>query len=75
MITSEKELTNAATALQRWFMSQDIPPADAGIIMIRLLAAQLVAKDRDITRLQTAVHLTSSLLALDIADRLRNVPR
>lgn len=74
MMTSEKEISDAAVALQQWFISQDINPSEAGIIMCRLMAALFVAKNRDLHTLQTAVNATASLLALDIVECL-NVPR
>jgi hypothetical protein len=61
----------AGNALINWFQSQDIMPADAGMIMSQVIARQFVNNTRDILRLEEAVKLQRILLVLDIADCLR----
>lgn len=61
---------DAANALIAWFQSQDIMPADAGMIMSKVIAGQLVNKSRDTNALQDAVGLYQTLLCLDVAECL-----
>lgn len=67
--------TAAGNALIAWFQSQDIMPADAGMIMSKVIAGQLVNKSRDIRALQEAATIYQTLLYLDIVDCLNAHPR
>lgn len=60
------EIKQAASALMNWFESQDICPADGGLIMSRLIALQLVGKTRDMAELQKAVDIYRLVVLLDI---------
>lgn len=62
--------TAAGNALIAWFQSQDIMPADAGMIMSRVIASQLVNKSRDPAKLQEAIIIYQTMLTIDIAECL-----
>lgn len=64
--------TAASNALIAWFMSQDIMPADAGMIMSKVIADQLVNKSRDLARLQEAILIYQTMLTLDITECLHD---
>lgn len=68
---TNSETIQASTALKAWFISQDIQPKDAGIIMISLLAELLTAKTKDVLELSDAVLDTNNLLVLEILGYLR----
>lgn len=68
---TDSEIDQATKALQAWFISQDIQPRDAGIMMISLIAALLTTKTKDILELSSAVKDTNNLLVIEIAERLR----
>jgi hypothetical protein len=57
VVMTERELDAAANALVNWFHSQGISPADGGMIMLKLMAAQLVLKTRDAKLLQDSINL------------------
>lgn len=77
-MTREEE-RQAKDALKQWFASQDIMPANAGCIMIALMAEQLVAKVKEekidiieaVVRLDRATKLANQLLIIEIGDALR----
>lgn len=70
-IMTNNEITQASSALMAWFISQDIKPKDAGIIMISLIAQLLTSKTKDILELTDAVKDTNNLLVFEIATCLR----
>lgn len=67
-----EDQTAAGNALINWFKSQDIMPADAGMIMSKVIAGQLVNKSRDARALQEAVTIYQTLLCLDIVECLND---
>lgn len=69
---AEHNHNDAANALIAWFQSQDIMPADAGMIMTKVIATQLVSKSRNFDNLAMAVNLYQTKLVLDIADCLND---
>lgn len=69
---AEHNHSAAANALINWFQSQDIMPADAELIMSKVIATQLVSKSRNLDNLHHAVILYRDLLAFDIADCLND---
>lgn len=66
--------TAIGNTLIAWFQSQDIMPADAGMIMSKVIAGQLVNKSRDMAKLQEAILIYQTMLTVDIVDCL-NVTR
>lgn len=68
---TESEINQAIAALKQWFMSQDIDPGDAGIMMIKLQAEMFTHKTKDLLKLQEAMKSTSTLLAIEIVGYLR----
>lgn len=68
---NDKERGDIIKALVRWFESQDIMPADAGICMTRLIAQQFVLRTRDLPSLINAIEIQNSLLTLEVAGYLR----
>lgn len=67
----DTERAQAMEALKQWFMSQDINPKDAAVIMVSLAADLLTQKSKDIPALQEAVKDHSILLAIEIARFLK----
>lgn len=68
---TEAETDSAISALKAWFISQDINPADAGIMMIKLQAELFTSKTRDLNKLQEAINSSRILLSIEIAGFLR----
>ena len=71
LIMKDKELAQAADALINWFQSQDITPADGGIIMAKVLASALVTKTENVAELSCATESFKLLLLIEIAAYLR----
>lgn len=69
---NQVDQTAAGNALINWFKSQDIMPADAGMIMSKVIAGQLVNKSRDMAKLQEAIVIYQTMLAVDIVDCLND---
>lgn len=69
MITKE-QTDECADALIRWFQTQECDPADGGIVMLRLIASQLVAKTQDAKELQQALINTNLVLTLEVVKAL-----
>ena len=67
-----KEAVAASNALIGWFKSQGIEPADASLIMLGVIAAQLVKNSKDANRLAAAVNNAATILTFEIANELRN---
>lgn len=67
----EHEHNKAADALIDWFKSQDIMPADAGVVMAIVIARCLVEKTRNLEKLQDGIRLHNQLLAVEVASSLR----
>lgn len=68
---TDNEIDQAIKALKSWFQSQDISPADAGLMMIKLMAELYTHKTRNILELGEAVRDTNMLLSIEIAGYLR----
>lgn len=62
----------ATDALMAWFESQEIEPADAGLVMFSVIAACLLDKTKDVSELAGAVNCAAQCIAAEIADQLRN---
>lgn len=58
---------SAAKALQRWFQSQELSPAEAGLTMARLQAIILVHKTTNVKSLTEALLLHNVLLTLEVS--------
>ncbi len=67
---TNQEVDQAMMALIEWFKSQEIMPGDAGIIMAKLVATQLVLKTRDVSQLTRAIDLHHDLLTCEVASYL-----
>jgi adenine/guanine phosphoribosyltransferase-like PRPP-binding protein len=65
-----EEIDKACAALERWFMSQGLIPKDAAPIMVRLMARELVRKDRDTTALVAGITHMANLLGAEVAEAL-----
>lgn len=63
-----KEREQARVALVEWFKSQDISPADGGLIMISTIADNLTEKTLDLNELAAPVKIFIELLMGDIED-------
>jgi hypothetical protein len=72
-ILSDKEQIEAKNALKNWFISQDINPAEAGIIISMLLAECFVEKTTNLIELMKGINLFSQLLAIDIVNELKRL--
>lgn len=69
---NQVDQTAAGNALINWFKSQDIMPADAGMIMSKVIAGQLVNKSRDMAKLQEAIVIYQAMLTVDIVECLND---
>lgn len=70
---TDKEMADARKALKQWFVSQDIAPPDAGLIMMDLCAELFVQKTRNIDELQDAIKLYATGLTISVVDELKKV--
>lgn len=67
---THKEHLEIARALKAWFISQDVDPKTAGIVMVMLTADCLIEVTKKPIELQEAINLHRDLLTVEIADRL-----
>lgn len=74
-ILDETELREARNALKQWFISQDINPKEAGIIMVDLIAICLVDKTTDVLELQSAINTFRAGLIMSVALEVREKAR
>lgn len=68
---TEKDLLSASNSLIDWFKSQDLSPSSGTLVMIRVIAGQLVEKDKNILSLHNSINLISQLLTIEVVDLLR----
>lgn len=68
---TEIDHAEAIEALEAWFISQDIYPPDAGVMMISMIARLLVYKTKDLNKLAEAIKLHAEFLAVEVAGELR----
>lgn len=68
---SDDEIRQASNALIQWFLSQDIGPPEAGLIMSATIARNLVSATRNVRSLQEGLNHFNTLLACDIALELK----
>jgi hypothetical protein len=74
MSMDNKELVLAGNALVQWFNSQEIAPADAGAVMLKVLAKLIVERTgSNRNELDLAIDTVNLQLTHDINDRLFNV--
>jgi hypothetical protein len=77
-----KDQVAAANALIQWFNSQDISPADATLVMSKVVAKVLAGRDREGERPRVSAHDLADMidaftynLVHDINEHLYNVRR
>jgi hypothetical protein len=70
MIT-EKDSSAAGDALIDWFKSQGLDPADGSLVMLKLMAAQLVSKTKNVHELERAIGNVKLILTCEIAIALK----
>lgn len=68
---NDAEIHDASNALRQWFNSQDIPPPDAGCVMVHLMASLMVQKTTSVSELQFAVKSFNLALTCEIALKLK----
>lgn len=68
---TETDHAEAIEALQAWFISQDIYPADADVMMTSMIAKLLVYKTKDLNELAKSIQIHAEFLAVEVAGELR----
>lgn len=70
-ISDNVELSEMVEPLIDWFISKNISPKGAALIMLRLLAEQMVVANKDREVLQKALNETIKYLATEVVDCLQ----
>lgn len=69
-LLTDKERRDAITALRSWFITQDIPPSQAGELMVQFIAELMIERTTNLTDLNQAVAEFNNIIMFEIAKGL-----